>query len=223
MSNKLKKQSNDYVHATFKGLVSSIPFAGGALSVLFDTVFSAPIDKRKKEWLLSLDEAIKELTIKVDGLTPESLRENEVFISVAMQASQIALKNHQKEKLEALSNAVFNAVIMTSINENKALIFTRIIDEITPLHIQLLSFLDNPDRYEKLLQDKTGKNMFTHYPGNINIFEETFPEMLAEKELIEQVVKELYVKGFVFHDSIHGSKGRVTTNYGREFLNFITK
>ncbi len=223
MSDKLKKQSSDYVHATFKGLVSSIPYAGGPLSVLFESVFSAPIDKRKNEWLLSLDEAIKELTVTVDGLTTESLRTNEIFISVAMQASQIALRNHQKEKLEALKYAVINSVLITSINENKALIFTRVIDELTPLHLQVLSFLNSPEIHEKVLQDKAGINTSVYYPGNINIWEETYPEMKKEEQLIEQIVKELHTKGFVFHNSFHMGKGSVTTNYGKEFLEFIKR
>jgi len=221
MGDKLEKKSNDYIHATVKGLVSAIPVAGGPLSVLFETVFSAPIDKRKKEWLNSLDDAVKELIKKVDGLTPEILSQNEVFISVAMQASQIALRNHQKEKLHALKNAVINSVLAKEIDANKALIFTRTIDEITPLHIQTLSFLNEPSKHEKILQEKAGPNTTINYLGNYNIWSDTYPELVKEESLVEQIVKELHAKGFLFRDNMRMGGERITTSYGREFLEFI--
>ena len=217
----MEKSSSDYAHAAIKGVLSAVPIAGGPLSVFFETVFSAPIDKRKEEWLLSLEQAVKNLTEKDANITVESLRDNDAFISIAMQATQIAIRNHQREKLEALKNAVINAARFESLDENKALIFTRLIDELTPLHIKVLSFLDNPGPFEKLLQEKAGKNTFVHYPGNINIWEETYPDLRSSNSLIEIIVKELHSKGFVYHDNMHIGKGRVTTNHGREFLHFI--
>jgi hypothetical protein len=60
-----------------------------------------------------------------------------------LQASQIALRNHQKVKIEALQNAILNTVLNSSIDDFKALYFTNLIDTFTPLHIQLLHFLDS--------------------------------------------------------------------------------
>lgn len=221
MSDEPKKTASDYVHSAMKGALSAIPVAGGPLSILFETVFSAPIDKRRQEWLSSLGIAIEELTKKVDGLSPEALSGNEAFISVALQATQIALRNHQQEKIAALKNAIINTVLEKSIDENKALIFTRIIDEITPLHIMVLTFLNKPENYEKELQAKA-RSTFTHYPNNISVFEEYYPELKSSSSLVEQVIKELYAKGFVFVESIHRGKGRVTTQFGQEFLAFIS-
>ena len=56
-----------------------------------------------------------------DVLTVEILEQDEKFISISMQATQIALRNHQEEKIEALKNCVINSVIQTDIDENKAI------------------------------------------------------------------------------------------------------
>jgi hypothetical protein len=47
----------------------------------------------------------------VNDLTPERLATNEAFVTVTMQASQGAIRNHQQAKLEALRNAVLNSAL----------------------------------------------------------------------------------------------------------------
>jgi len=159
---------SDYAYAVAKGIISATPVAGGSLSVLFENIFTTPLDKRKKEWFQSLANAIEELTKKFEDITPESLSKNKIFISVSMQATQIALRNHQKEKLNALKNAVKNSAI--SIDENKVLMFTRIIDDMTPLHLKMLEFLNNPSTIEQELQNELPKNMKRHYGDNMNMW-----------------------------------------------------
>lgn len=221
MSDVPKKSASDHTHAIIRGALSAIPVVGGPLAIIFETVFSAPIDKRREEWISSLSIAIDELTKNVDGLSPEALSKNEAFISVAMQATQIALRNHQQEKIAALKNAVINTVLDKSIDENKALIFTRIIDEITPLHIIVLAFLNKPEDYEKELQAKT-RPTFIHYPNNMSIFEAYYPELGSSSSLVRQVIKELYAKGFLYFESAHMGNSKVTTEFGQEFLAFIS-
>lgn len=218
-----EKSISDNSYAIAKGIISAIPVAGGSLSVLFESIFTTPLDKRKKEWFQSLADAIEELTNKVDEITPESLSENEIFISVSMQATQIALRNHQQEKLVALKNAVKNSASSISIDENQILMFTRIIDDMTPLHLKILEFLNNPNKIEQELQDKKPKNVKTYYSENITIWKEYYPELNSSKELISQVCKELYAKGFLFKEIQLLGTGKVTSSFGEEFLTFISK
>lgn len=44
-----------------KAIVSAIPMAGGPLQILFENVFSAPIEKRKQAWLEQLAEVVTEV------------------------------------------------------------------------------------------------------------------------------------------------------------------
>lgn len=217
-----EKSKSDNVHSFANGIISAIPVAGGSLSVLFETVFSTPLDERKKIWFQSLADAIDELTNKVENITPESLSKNKIFISVSMQATQIALRNHQKEKLTALKNAIVNSVIETSTDENKLLMFTRIIDDLTPLHIKVLIFLNNPQIIEQELQSRTSKNIQMHYPNNISIWDEYYSELRSSRDLILQIVKELDAKGFIHPITLLGS-GKCTTAFGKEFINFISE
>jgi hypothetical protein len=222
-----KKTKSDHLHAAFKTALSGVPLAGGPLSILFETILSSPIDKRKEEWITSLGTKLDELIEKNEQITPESLSENPIFISVALQASQQALRNHQEEKLTALRNAVLNTALDLDVDDNKALLFTNIIGEITPLHIKLLAFYDDVEKYENKLQQGSGQNTavqssMTYYPANINIWEESFPELTTSRELINLIVQELNRKGFIFHDTLASGKGSATNKFGKEFLTFIS-
>ncbi|WP_305813063.1 hypothetical protein [Photobacterium leiognathi] len=42
------------------------------MATLFETVFSAPIDKRKEDWLILLASTVDEVCGKVENLTPEN-------------------------------------------------------------------------------------------------------------------------------------------------------
>ena len=104
MNNQPKKTSGDTAHTLAKAVLSAVPAIGGPLSVLFESVFTEPIEKRKQEWLARLALSIDLLTKKINDLTTERLSKDQVFISVAFHASQVALRCHQAEKLEALQH-----------------------------------------------------------------------------------------------------------------------
>lgn len=221
-----KKSAKDNVNTALKAVTSAIPHAGGPLLILFETIFSSPIEKRKEKWFKSLGAAITELTERVDSLTAESLSSDEKFVSISMQATQIALRNHQEEKLKALRNCIINSVIHTNIDENKALMFTRIIDEITPLHIKLLSFLKNPAIIEEKLQSRENKRSSiqssrTNYSNNSEIWYEYNPNLKDSEFLINYIVRDLNLKGFISTDNINMEHGSVITDFGREFFEFI--
>lgn len=143
------KEAGDIAREVGKTIVSAIPTLGGPLQVLFENVFSAPIEKRKQAWLEQLAEVVTELQRRVEGLTAEKLATNETFITVAMQASQMAVRNHQKEKLQALRNAVLNSALPNPPQEDEQMIFLRLIDQLTPWHLRVLGLLNNPVEWMK--------------------------------------------------------------------------
>ena len=67
--------------------------------------------KRFSDWCEELRLRLNDLGQKVDGLTPETLANDEAFVSAFAQATQSALRTHLKEKLDALRNAVLNVAV----------------------------------------------------------------------------------------------------------------
>jgi hypothetical protein len=153
-----KRDAGDIAHAIVRAGVSSVPLVGAAATELLQLLITPPLEKRRDEWMNKIGLALLELEMD-RGIHIEDLQMNEAFITVMMQASQVAIRNHQQEKIQALRNVVFNTALSTNISEDLQSQFIRYIDELTPSHFALLKvFVDKEQQlssvtsYEQLYQ-----------------------------------------------------------------------
>jgi hypothetical protein len=221
-----KKQTGDYVREAGRAAVSAIPVVGGPLQVAFENVFGSPIEKRKQEWLEELANAFEELQARVKELTPERLVENEAFVTVVMQASQVAIRNHQEVKREALRNAVMNSALPNSPNEDEQLTFLRLIDQLTPSHLRLLSVLNDPVHW---MQKNGVQNPGWGAGGVSTVIEHCLPDLRGQRDTYDQLVRDLQADGLIgqgqfVHVTMTG-RGMLeskTTARGKRFIDFIS-
>jgi hypothetical protein len=223
----IKKTVGDAAHEISKAVLSVIPSAGGPLVALFENIFTTPLNKRKQEWFEELAGVVTEIQDKLEGMTPEKLSQNEMFITAALQASQIAIRNHKKEKIEALRNALFNSVQPTAPSEDKQLIFLRLIDELTPWHLRLLGLLNDPRKW----MEKNGvKNPGWGMGGVSTVIEHCLPELKANRDFYDQLIRDFQAGGLVGQGNfVHvtmtggGLLESRTSGMGKEFIAFISK
>ncbi len=217
-----EKAKADYAYDGAKGTLSCIPVIGGAITTLFETILSAPIDKRKRIWLESLAKTVEDLCSEVEGLSPEKLSQNEEFVSACIQASNIALRTHQDEKLKLLLSAVKNAVLLKDIDESKKLIFLRVIDEMTSLHIKIFLFLAKIPYYVEELDKRQPSNHSTNWGDARNVWDETFTDIRSSNQIIDVIIADLKRYGFVYINKFHEARlDSATTSFGNEFLKYI--
>jgi hypothetical protein len=217
------KDGKDHLHKATKAGLSIVPLVGGALVELFDTVFSAPIDKRKEEWLIKLAETVDELCTKLEGLTPEKLRNNPEFISACLQASNIAIRTHSEEKLKALKVALKNTVLRKDFDESKKMIFLRLIDQMTPLHIRVFHFLSFPNKYVEELNSRLPSNTSSHWGNLSNVWDEYFDDVKSTNSLLDVITNDLNNYGLITVNKFHlASMTSSPIGLGRDFIEFIT-
>jgi hypothetical protein len=135
-----KDQRAELGMALAKGAVSAIPIFGGVISELAD-LYVNPLEKRKQVWMKEVGQAIDEINHRF-SLIPGSLEEDESFISFLYQITDLALKNHQQEKLVALRNALVSAADPKRVSDDLVFQFIRYIDELSVTHLQILTGLD---------------------------------------------------------------------------------
>jgi hypothetical protein len=138
-----------------KAAVSSLPTVGSPGAELLGLIFGPPLEKRREDWLNPLAQAVGEIQDKDAELTPDKLSQTDVFVTTTLNATQTAIRTHQKEKLDALRNAVTNAALPGAPDETVQQIFLNLVDAPTSWHLRVLSFLANPpfplkDRMERL-------------------------------------------------------------------------
>lgn len=213
----------DKVHSLTKDSLGAIPLAGSIASELFNMVVSPPIEKRRNEWMESVGQGLLALEVKIENLE-EKLSNDNRFIDIALQASVIALRTSQKEKLEALKNVILNIANGQTIDESLQIMFLSFIEGFTIWHIRLLDLFSNPKEW----LSKHGKNVGEYMSGSKTIvLEVAYPELARERTLYDLVWKDLYAKGLVVNDSLHvmmtstGIFEKATSTFGDKFLNFI--
>ncbi|GAB4372782.1 MAG: hypothetical protein Kow0042_16260 [Calditrichia bacterium] len=209
-----KKTKGDAAHAIAKAGLSAIPVIGGPAAELFQNLIQPPLEKRRVEWMQEVGEKLREL--EESGLNIEKLQENEEFISAFMHASQIALRTHQNEKLQALRNAILNVAKGQAPEEALQNVFLNLIDSFTELHLRILKLFQNPEPPPNLSMGSLS-----------NVLEHNIPELRGRRELYDQIWKDLYSRGLVNTDGLHvtmtghGLGQKRTTGIGDKFLQFI--
>lgn len=235
-SDRLEPTKGDWAHTVARMGLSAIPIVGGPAVELLNVVITPPLARRRDDWLLSIAAGLKDLEQKVDGLRPESLRTNPTFISVMLQASHVALRSHQKEKLEALRNAVLNTASGVGIEEDLQAIFLSLIDVFTPWHLRIMTVLYEAERF--FPQDH---NSMPQLPGeSIGVFglvKRAYPELglthHEHYEFFDQIGEELKARGLIPRFSfpltktkqggvlIHSLEQRLTA-MGIQFMKYIS-
>lgn len=227
ITKKPKKGKGDVGYAVVKSVLAAFPYIGGTAAEVFAAVVAPPISKRRDEWIKSIAERLVQLEKEVEGFKLDSLAENDMFITTVMHASQVAIRNHQEEKLEALRNAVLNSALGYAPEEDLQLMFLNFVDAFTPWHIKVLAFFDSPEAYCQTRGNKLGTSTMS---SPAVLLEQTFTELGANREFYDQILNDLYLRGLVnttkdsFHTMIttQGIYSSRTTEMGKKFISFIT-
>ncbi|MYH61809.1 MAG: hypothetical protein F4148_08600 [Caldilineaceae bacterium SB0675_bin_29] len=216
------RSAGDAAHTLLKAVAASTPLIGGLAAELFGTLIQPPLERRRDEWMQSVALALARLS--QDGVNLDSLKENEEFIDTVLQATHIALRSHQEEKHKALRNAILNTAIDAAPTDMRRQMFLRYIDEFTPEHLSILTLFDNP----------TGWFASEEFPfpgmsmgGLSHVLEKAFPTLKNEREIYDQMWKDLYQRGLVNTDGLHttmsgnGLRASRTSELGKAFLRFV--
>jgi hypothetical protein len=226
MENPPSKEKADILYAVGKGFLAMIPYAGSPLQSLMEVVIAPPLERRREKWLSSLAEVVSSIEEKTGGLSPEELSKNEMFITAAVQATQVALRTHQEEKLQALKAAVLNSALPGAPQEDQQLMFLHFIDELTPWHLRVLALFNAPKVWVK--------DNYIQIPSWMGgapstLLEYCFPEIRKPAEFYNQIFRDLQVRGLLAQGqylnatmTVEGMFQSRTTELGRSFLSFIS-
>ncbi len=218
-----EETAGDTFHAVVRASLSAVPMVGGAAVELFTQLVTPPLERRRAEWMREIGEALQRLE-QEKGVDVEALGKDEAFIDTIMQASQAAIRNSQIEKRAALRNAVINSALSLAPEIILREMFIGWIDELTVMHLRILKFFQSPNAWSK--------QHGCRYPDGISSSLEevmlvAMPELNDQREVYDQVWRELNQRGLVNTSSLHGmmSPNGATADraadLGNKFLSFI--
>jgi len=214
----------DTVHAIVKAAVGSVPYAGNAAAELFNFIIAPPIEKRLDEWRADVGERLQKLE-DAGFVTVESLQENEAFVSTVTKASQIAVTTHDKEKREALRNAIVNTALGIEPDESLRQMFLRFVGELTPWHIRILQLMQDARGWF----ERQGRQppQYVIAGSLAQLFSDAYPELKNQRDFLELLHADLIARKLSNSGNLmtvmsgSGPYGKRTTAFGDRFLAFI--
>jgi hypothetical protein len=193
---------------------------------LIERIFGASIKKRHDAWGRQLREVLLAVEQKIGEPAFRNLSQDDQFLSLVLEANQIASRNHDEIKLGALRNAVANAGLSGAPAHELQPLFLRLVDYLTPLHLTTLQVLDDPARWMELKQLDRAR---WRVGSACAMLHSCIPLFRGRADLSELVVRDLQNAGLVqqgsfMHIPLTGDgalQGR-TTDTGRMFVRFIS-
>jgi hypothetical protein len=219
----LKSGAGDIAHTAAKAAFSLIPWIGGSAAEIFGAIVMPPLQKRRDKLIEEVVKGLEELREKRPGLDWDELLRSDQFITATLHATQTALKNHQKEKLEALKNAMLNVAVGTDLGEDLQMVFLRYIDELTHWHLRILGYFQDPEAVWRKHQERTPNLIIGSIKEGVFI---EYPELNKDRNLYQQLVSDLKARGLLdaFEDGLMSPTGALasrTSDLGRRFISFI--
>ncbi len=204
--------------STVSALVSLIPELGAPISQLVSMVLVPSLERRRAAWLNDIEARLGAAEQRVEEFTVAALADDEKFVTAMLTGTQIALRNHDAEKLAALRNAVVNVALHREPDAELQSIFLTFVDILTPLHLQLLViFRDKPEPKGDPLEgtdripvpENYVRVLLPHLPPN------TYDLLCLDLENRKLVVGS--------QDLVLGAIPGNLTELGRKFLAFISE
>ena len=220
-------EAADTAHLVTRGILSFIPGA----SELYEWFLQPPLEMKLELWRTQVGEALRQLEANSD-VDLEQLQTDDRFISIVMQATAIAMRNYQDEKWLALHNVILNSAKAENLEEDLQFVFIRLIDELTPSHLLLLSFF---------VENKRTLASIHSYSDLYGWYEQLHPKRLSQ-EVFRLLCNDLSSRGLMrispdfrdFRDIYQGSKllledtkedlpRIIVPEVAEQFLAFISK
>lgn len=215
--------SGDHIHTFIRAALSVIPTLGGPAVELFSALVMPPLERRRLAWMEDVGKGLSDLLSK-NLIVLDDLATNDVFLDTMLQASQAAIRTANKEKREALRNAVLNSALPNPPDESVQLMYLALVDQFTPWHLRLLALFQNPAEWA---QEHNTDLKSIYMGGIVDVLETAFPELKGRRDFYDQVWADLYQKGLVTTESLHAtmtSAGLIekrTSELGDNFLLFL--
>jgi hypothetical protein len=220
-----KSTGREIVERAAEAALGSVPLLGNALAVTFVTALGWRLQERREKWFTELAEAVEQLRGQVDGISVESLTDNDLFTDAVVTATRTVEHTHQAEKIEALRNAVLNSVSPGAPDADTQAIILNLIDRFTPSHLRLVTLWDDPPAW--FASQGIPQPQAAFITKRTVTVEAGLPEMQGREDFYLLVASELSAAGMLTAQlggpvQPPSLMSRLTTGWGRQFVRFIS-
>ncbi|NOQ23734.1 MAG: hypothetical protein GQ564_00085 [Bacteroidales bacterium] len=194
--------------------ISTIPIAGGAISVLLDKYLPEFMQRRRD---IMVEEINKDLKLLQENFSNINLSDDR-FISTFIKCTKLSLEEYESEKIEAYRNIILNSVIPAESDFDESTLFINWIQELTIDEIRIIKAINDID-------DVVYKNVNSN--DIYQLLKVVYPNLPADYLII--IGQDLMTKNIVMgknsyrkDNNKHSERQWYLTNLGERFVKYIT-
>jgi hypothetical protein len=209
-----------------RGDAAGAPDASPIFSFL-DGAFRGLISRRQEKWNAMVADIFTEIRELAGETKSDEVLNSEHFLTVVTEATLIACRNHDEIKIQALRNAIRNSGLSGRPEEPVQVMFLRLIDYLTPLHLTTLVLLNDPPGW----MERHGVSDPRWPIGTSStVIQYCIETLRGNPTLVEVIVRDLQGAGLVeqgYFLRMPMSEGGMlhprTTDCGRMFIRYISE
>jgi hypothetical protein len=221
-------RAREVVQTAAEAGLNLVPIVGGTLAVVMVAALNRNLIARREEWFTELAERLQSLSERIDDLSLDDLSQNDDFVDAVVQATRVLEHSSQRDKIQALRNAVLNAAMPAPPERDVQGLFFNLLDSLTPTHLRLLDLLNDPGVwFERSAQERPDFNLSSSRRALIDA---ALPELaLQGGEVTDRFYIDLTSSGLVNSGGLNtmmsadGAWQPVTTSFGQRFMAFLTE
>ncbi len=146
-----KPTASDTAHAIGKSIAAGgaamlggpmAPAVGAAIE-LISWIVGTPLERRREEWFVEIGQRILALEARGE-VDAKKLASDPVFTDTFVQATRVAIATSDREKIEALHNAVTNSALPGAPEAAMRQMFLRWVEDFNEWHLRVLAFFAAP-------------------------------------------------------------------------------
>jgi hypothetical protein len=164
----------------------------GATNALFQTFIKSPTERRTRQAIQLIMEAVNEIKERVKR-TEEQLQDNEAFVSTIATAYSMASRTAEPEKLSAIKRSVVSSALESAPEEAVQQMYLSTLAGMTSIHLRLLPY------FKTLSYFKVKSFNTSHHRVQESYFEHVMPFVPENtpRAFIERATRDLQAWGVI--------------------------
>lgn len=162
--------------------------------------FLQNVESRRAVWFESLEKIMHRYSVANGDSSMNDLLKREDVVSMMLLTSEIAMRNHRREKLTALQN-LFESYLKTSVDDDTICRnFALQLDRFSIWHLRILSILGDPKRWAKTKGVELPEWSFG---SASNLLEYAYTELDGAQDFYDPIAMDLHREGLLRTDNLH--------------------
>lgn len=195
-----------------KAIMQSNPITG-FIQTIYDEYASRQWQQRREKWEKVLEEKLEDIQKDIDLQKIASILN---FAQILANATQGAMSDIEEDKVCLYANTIINAIKNEDIDNTKTHIFLNILKEYSVLHIEILKEISQAKSPVPQLRADG-----IYVSGSLL---RDLRMKYKNKELLEVILKNLSENHLIYvaQNKIGATEPTIITDFGKEFLQFIS-